>query len=253
MKKVKLCAVIFSLTAMLCGCTKTIDLTEKETDMLAEYISKEVLERDKCYEQGLITPELVSDKDDDRDNDVVQPVEQEDKSEQNQIVTPSKKPEVTNKPEEITAPEEKEDKAYTLNDVLGTNKINVTFKSKKVYSSYPEKENNYFVINANDGYKLLVVTFNLENTSDKKINYSMLKQSIDYTLVMENGSAYSPLLTLLENDLKFIEKTIKGHGKETGVLVFRVKKADAKLAGTLTVENGTEDSTNKKCIKIELE
>ena len=108
MKKVKLCAVIFSLTAMLCGCTKTIDLTEKETDMLAEYISKEVLERDKCYEQGLITPELVSDKDDDRDNDVVQPVEQEDKSEQNQIVTPSKKPEVTNKPEELKEKEEEE-------------------------------------------------------------------------------------------------------------------------------------------------
>lgn len=215
MKKIKFCMLVFVVVFMLGGCGKSIDLTDEQTDMFAEYISKEVLERDKHYEQELIAPEQ-------------EEADDEEEEQSNPTMT-----EVSNKQEE---------ESVSLNDLLGTSSINVSFASAKLYNSYPEEDNDYFVISANDGYKLLVIKFKLENTKKQDVTYSMLQTENDYRLTTDNGGEYNPLLTLLVDDLQFINKTIPAGSKQEGVLVFRIPEGKAASNKTLTICNGNRST-----------
>ena len=204
--------LVFVVVFMLGGCGKSVDLTDEQTNMFAEYISKEVLERDKHYEQELIAPVQV----------------EEDEEEEQEQPTPT----VTQ------ASDKKEKESVSLNDLLGTSSINVSFASAKLYNSYPEGNNDYFVISANDGYKLLVVKFSLENTKKQDVTYSMLQSENDYRLTTDDGGEYNPLLTLLVDDLQFINKAIPAGSKQDGVLVFRIPEGKVASNKSLKICNG---------------
>lgn len=216
---------------MLGGCAKPIELTDEETGMFAEYISKEVLERDKYYDQELLTPKYDEDKEDKDTNQQQKPTPSTSNNVANMNYISSKTTETTNYTDS------------TLNDILGTSKVSVSYQSAKNYNSYPENGANYFVISSSKGYQLLVVTFDLKNTSGKDVEYSMLTSDVSYSLTMANGGTYSPLLTLLVDDLQFVNKTIPANKAEEGLLVFRIKESEVKSKGTLQIVSGTKRAT----------
>ena len=235
LKKIKFCIFLIFTMVMFGGCSKGIELTEEETDMFAEYISKEVLERDKYYDQALIVPKESLDpegtdrKEDTKKEDTKKPV--------NSVVTDKEQNGATLLPTDTKVTQEKP--VGTLDDLLSTDSIDVSYASKKVYSEYSEANNDYFVIHSPKGTKLVVVKFKLKNKTDKATTFSMLKKSVDYKLEMETGSVYSPLLTLLENDLQFFDKKISSNDTDYAVLVFRVKEQETKTNGILHIQNGT--------------
>lgn len=230
MKRVRFSIVILLVMLMLGGCSKTIELTDEETDMFAEYISKEVLERDKYYDQELLAQEYNEDE------------EEEDEKESTTSASASQGAtnvgyvsSQTSTPKQLTE--------STVDAILGTSSVSVSYDSAKVYDSYPEGGNNYFVISSSNGYQLLVVTFDLKNTSKKDTTYSMLSSDVSYTLTMENGSTYKPLLTLLVDDLQFVDKVISTNKTEEGVLVFRISENEVKSKGTLQIVSDTKSTT----------
>ena len=223
MRKIKLSIVVLFVTLMFTGCAKAVELTDKETSMFAEYISKGVLAYDKNYDQELISPEY--DKD-----------EEEEQTITTQSVTNVEKV-------STTTSKNNQSKSATVNDVLGNSTISVSYKSAKVYENYPEKGSNYFEINSTEGTKLLVITFALENKTTKDRSYNMLTESVTYNLTMENGSQYNPLLTLLADDIQFVNKVIPANKTERGLLVFRISEKEIKLKGTLQIVNGKQSAT----------
>ena len=228
MRRLKLSIVVLLVMLMFSGCSKTIELTDEETDMFAEYISKEVLACDKNYDQELLTQEYKKDKEEKKQNNNVTSTGQSITNTDNVSTTTSKKDQY---------------KASTVNEVLGTSSISVSYQSAKVYDNFPEKGSNYFVINSTNGYKLLVITFALENTTKKDRTYNMLTKSVNYKLTLENGSEYSPLLTLLLEDIQFMNKVIPGNKTENGLLVFRISEKEVKSEGTLQIVRGTQSAT----------
>lgn len=228
MRKIKLSFVVLFVTLMFTGCSKQVELTDQETSMFAEYISKEVLACDKNYDQELIAPEYDKDEEEEKQS----------------VATTSKEQSVSNTEKVSTTTSEKsQSEIATVNEVLGTSSISVSYQSAKVYDSYPEKGSNYFVINSTDGHKLLVITFALENTTKQDRAYNMLTESVTYSLTMENGSKYSPLLTLLVDDMQFVNKVISGDKTEKGLLVFRISEKEVKSKGTLQIDNGKQSAT----------
>lgn len=235
MKRIKfgMIAVMVMIMMLLGGCSNSVNLTDEETAMLAEYISKEVLERDKYYTASLEEVEYEEDEE-------VEETESTSNDSKNDTTTNQNVTNVgyvSNQKTETTLVES------SVDELLSTSTVSVSFNSSKVYDSYPNAENNYFVISANNGCKLLVVTFDLKNTTKKETVYSMLKSDIDFKLTMENGSTYNPLLTLLVDDLQFVNKTVSAKSTEQGVLVFRIAEKEAKLGGTLTMETSSKSAS----------
>ena len=70
----------------------------------------------------------------------------------------------------------------------------------------------------------------------------MLQTENDYRLTTDNGGEYNPLLTLLVDDLQFINKTIPAGSKQEGVLVFRIPEGKAASNKTLTICNGNRST-----------
>ena len=211
---------------MFVGCSNTIDLSEHETDMFAEYISKEVLAYNKNYTQELLEPVIEEDKKD--EGNIHTTILSTDKD---LVETDS-----------ISLDAEKY-VAADLNEVLGTKSIEVSYKSSHVYDSYPSKGEGYFVINSMKGYDLIVISFELKNVTKINKVYNMLQEDVNYTLTTKNGNTYSPLLTLLMDDLQFIDKEIPGKDTDSAALVFRVPESEAKSKATLQIVNNQLSTT----------
>lgn len=231
MRKLKYCMIILLVMVTFAGCSNRIELSDDEIDMFAEYISKEVLERDKYYDQDLLEPENVLEDED----------EDEDETKTNQSTITESNQTATNVG--YVNPSKDENDHVSLNDILGTSSVSVSYKSAKLYDSYPSEDNSYFVIESSKGYKLLVVTFKLKNTSTKDVTYSMLTTDVNYELTMEKGSSYSPLLTLLVDDLQFVNKVIPASSTQEGRLVFRVAESEANSDATLKIVSGKQYTT----------
>lgn len=230
LKKIKYCMIILLVMVTFAGCSNRIELTDDETDMLAEYISKEVLKRDKYYDQDLFEPE--NDLEDEDEEEVTKP---------NQSVVTQSNQTATNVG--YVNPSKEEYNQVTVNDILGTSSVSVSYKSAKVYDSYPTEGNSYFVIESSKGHKLIAVTFTLKNNTAKDVTYSMLTTNVNYKLIMEKGSSYSPLLTLLVDDLQFVNKVIPASSAQEGVLVFRVAEDEVKSNATLEIVCGKQSTT----------
>lgn len=226
MRRLKFSMLILLVMITLGGCSKSINLTDEETDMFAEYISKEVLERDKYYDQELLTQEY-----------------DEDEEEEETTSTAGTNQGVTNVGYVTSLNTEKKNSVATVDEILGTSSVSVSYRDAKLYDSYPEDGNNYFIIASSKGYQLLVVTFELKNTSGKDASYSKLTSNVSYSLKMENGSTYNPLLTLLVDDLQFVNKEIPAGKTQEGVLVFRIAENEVKTKGTLEIVSGTKGAT----------
>lgn len=236
MKKIKLGVITTLIVCLLSGCSNQLSLSDEDTDMFAEYISKELLAYHKNYDQGLLIQEGNTEKvetDVDEQAQVEQIIDQGNNETENDNTT------VT----DVTGSEHTKLVTADLNEVLGNKKVDVSYKTSKVYDSYPANKDNYFVINSVKGYQLLVVSFQLKNTSSSKSTYNMLNQDIEYTLTLSDGKKYNPLLTLLVDDMQFINMTISGEDSKRGVLVFRVPKEVAKSKGTLQIVNGNKKAT----------
>lgn len=223
-KKLKLSVITFVSVLMLSSCSHATKLSEQETDMFAEYISKEVLSYDQTYDQGLIPQKLLQDN-------PKQPVTETNNKPNNSDNTEHEKDGNQNVTAGITS----------LNNILGTTTIKASYLSYQVYEQYPDNSNEYFVIQTKQSERLLVVRFELKNESKKDRVYNNLKRSLSYQLTANHGEQYSPLFTLLENDLQFMNRIIPAGSTAEGILVFRIPKGkiDAKYFVTIKYQGKT--------------
>jgi len=228
LRRIKLSIVVLLVMLTLGGCAQSVKLTDEETDMFAEYISKEILERDKYYDQGLLELSYITEDDD------------EEETADNTATLPEKKDPAQGTSNKQEKAPEKTYASATVGEVLSNSSVAVTYRTSNIFNSYPEDGANYFVISSSKGYKLLVLDFDITNTTSKEITYSMLKQDVSYKLIMDNGNEYSPLLTLLVDDLQFVNKKIPAKETEKGVLVFRINQKEVKSKGRLQITSGNK-------------
>jgi hypothetical protein len=201
-------AAIFILT--LNGCVKEYNITEEQSNEVAEYMSALILDNDDDYDQSL-TPmkEIVED------------------SSEDEMITGTPIPSVT--PDGVSNPNaEKEDAKdqieYTLSEVIGAKDLDIQYKGYKLAETYPEDmDKTYFSIDAREGYQLLVAKFSVKNNSDSEERLNLSKTDIQFMLDVNDGTAYKPQFTLLENDLQYVDITVKSGKTKEVLLVYEIK------------------------------
>jgi hypothetical protein len=221
MKKLKLLLILF-LALSLTGCIKKFELTEQQSNATAEYMAGLLLKYDKDYKQSLTPLENLSGTDYETS---------EDADNTDNEVTPTATPAPTKSAgqQETSGNADnggaKASKDYTLEEVIGEKNIDIKYTGYKICDTYPEDTTDtYFSLTPREGNQLLITTFAIENLSDKDIKLNLSNSNVVYQLDINVGTIYKPLLTLLENDLQYIDITL-GAGKAVKVLlIFEISK-----------------------------
>ena len=231
MKKMGLVLMTLMMLS-LTGCIHEYQFSEEATDVVAEYMAGTLLENDKNYETKLLDWEELETTDQDDDTKEADSSGSKDKDgESDQDTKAPESEDSTTKPV----------KEYTFTEVIGVENINITYNSYKLCSVYPEDETNaYFSLTPLEGNQLLVASFTAENLTKKETRLDLRKSKVDYQLDINVGTIYKPLLTLLENNLKYIDMKIGAGKKEEVLLIFEISK-DIKMDDiNLIISNGAK-------------
>lgn len=235
MRKKYLSLILFCITcSLLTGCTDVIELTDTETRLIAEYAGELLLKYDVNYDDRL-----------DEGDKIEQELEEEAEEAAENGILPVTTEEITT--EAVTESEQGHNLNSQIDDVddqasteavttepvhvesdiakiLGFEGISITCKDYLITDQYPtdSDEDHFIDLQATEGYKLLVVRFNVTNTSSDVMNLTMLDEAVDYRIVCNGNRAANPMLTILMNDLATMETVLSPSETQEGVLVFQV-------------------------------
>jgi hypothetical protein len=223
MKKPLLILTLFC-GMMFTGCAKMTDLSDQQSDVIAEYMAGSVLRYTDNYKEALVYPE---DTKDEQDN-VTVIKESNDTKEESTANTATDKQE-TNKGAVTTSSTgtkdtktEKSDLSYQeFYKIISDNKYQIKYNGFKLQSSYAQRD-AYFTLTPTSGNKLLAVNFKVSNKSKSSVKVNLDKIHIVYKLSTKDGKSYSPMVTLLDTDMKYLNFTLKSGNSDDAVLIFDV-------------------------------
>lgn len=223
MKKNLKSGMIIALSAVLMsGCGNTIpEMTEEEQELVVEYAANTLLKYDKYYERKLI--ELTVEQETAEDT-----VPAEDSGEET-----AKEPEKDSalKPDsEVTIIDntgEAVSENISIQEFLGLDSVEFTYTGYEVCDTWPEQgEDLFFIMNATEGNKLLVLKFQTKNTSGTEMELDIAKSETRFK-ILTDGKQTNALTTMLLNDLAYYKGTLAA-GEETElVLVCEVPEEEA--------------------------
>lgn len=139
----------------------------------------------------------------------------------------------------------------SIEEFLNLDSVKFTYTGCATYDFYPDQNQEdefYFVMNATQGNKLLVLKFTVENISGAEAVLDMAQSETRYTLTV-NGERKNALTTMLLNDLAYYQGTIAPGESIELVLVCEVPIDQAEMVPTLeltmkNVENTATISLN---------
>ncbi|MBH1940293.1 hypothetical protein I5677_05200 [Mobilitalea sibirica] len=213
----KLGLLIMLITVLsLTGCIKKYQLSEQGSEVAAEYMAGLILKQDEDYKSSLPSyNELEKLKEEEVDT----------KEEENVSPTPTPVLEDSNVSDQNTNEKDSVADTYTLAEVTGLTDVDIKYIGYKLSEYYPEDLTNaYFSLTPREGNQLLVVSFLIENKSQDLKRIDLSKSKITYQLDINVGSIFKPLLTLLENDLQYLDISMKAGAKEEVLLIYEVSK-----------------------------
>lgn len=206
---------ILSLT----GCAVEYNLSEGDTNLVAESVAGLLLKYDYNYrDQALLLPKTeapstalpdTSSEDviDDKSADLINEDKPSDDEELN-----------------VDKPVIQES---TLTEVIGDENFDIQYKEHGLYPTYPANDvNSYFSLTASKGRQLLVLTFTAKNVTDESQSLNLMDSKVRFRLSINDSKTVNPLYTVLENSLMFINYEIGPQKEEELILVFEISPDD---------------------------
>lgn len=221
LKKRAIGLVVAATVLGTAGCG--VELNDKQTGEVAEYAAGLIVKYDKDYNESLIYPEVTP-------SPIPTLVP---KRTYTPTATPSsvRATDSTGKTPSGSNDTPTEGVECTLEQVLGVKQVTVSCKGAKLVDEYAEKGNDYYRVYPSKGRKLAVVSLQIKNTSDTVRRVYLAELGISYKLKLTDGIICNAQLTVVSNDLNYLNTSIKAKKKKTAVLIFEVpEKATLKGA-----------------------
>ena len=130
--------------------------------------------------------------------------------------------------------------------------VDVSFSGNyEVVNAYPDGDdaNPYLSVAASDGNELLVLHFNMSNTSGAESSVNLGRLGLRYRVSINGGTNKYVMTTLLENDLLSYVGTL-GPGEMTD-LVAVCEISDAEASSISTIDFTIRDSTRSSVISLQ--
>ena len=121
------------------------------------------------------------------------------------------------------------DSDFDIAAFVGESRISVRYAYYMVVDSYPshDQDGMYIEVQAPEGYKLLVLKFEVENKTNEDQAVDLYNKDVNYNIVVDNSRTTKQMLTILADDLYTYDKTIQASSREETVLLYTVSDSVA--------------------------
>lgn len=222
----KIYAVILVMSIALTGCANFPDLSEKESDMISQYLAGAVLNYTKGYKNSFIY-----------DKTVLKPTPPPVPTLAPVPTPEAKKPGGSSKGNSgNSAPVAKNVSLSEIYAIAGINIEPVSVETRK------DIVTQFSSVSADPGKKLVIVSFRIKNNSSRAKNVNLAGKNVRYSLTMDGKSYGQAMLTIVEGDmLGFNEKIAAGRSKQ-GVLLFQANSSAKVKKAQIEVVSGNKKS-----------
>lgn len=242
MKKVLIVCSLFAMVVCFSGCEQVIELTENENYLVAEYAAELLLKYDRKdhtkYDpdsietettEAIVTEEIATES---TATATTETPEQE--AETTEATTADSTLNITEADASVEEDVTEDvsatvDADFDIAAFLGEDRMSVRYAYYMVVDSYPsyDQDGMFIEIQAPEGYKLLVLKFDLENKTNEPQSIDLYSKDVDYHLIVDNSKSSKQMLTILIDDLYTYEKTIDASSREEAVLLYTVSDSVA--------------------------
>lgn len=219
------------------GCGQVIDLTDEENHLIAEYAAELLLKYDRNYDTRYNPDELEDTTETMTETDAATEATTEVVSTTEAATTEQDAPAdgQTTQAQPVTDEAVKEDIGATVDSdfdiaaFVGESRISVRYAYYMVVDSYPsyDQDGMYIEVQAPEGYKLLVLKFEVENKTNEDQAVDLYNKDVNYNIVVDNSRTTKQMLTILADDLYTYDKTIQASSREEAVLLYTVSDSVA--------------------------
>ncbi len=219
------------------GCGQVIDLTDEENHLIAEYAAELLLKYDRNYDTRYNPDELEDTTETMTETDATTEATTEVVSTTEAATTEQDAPAdgQTTQAQPVTDEAVKEDIGATVDSdfdiaaFVGESRISVRYAYYMVVDSYPsyDQDGMYIEVQAPEGYKLLVLKFEVENKTNEDQAVDLYNKDVNYNIVVDNSRTTKQMLTILADDLYTYDKTIQASSREEAVLLYTVSDSVA--------------------------
>lgn len=219
------------------GCGQVIDLTDEENHLIAEYAAELLLKYDRNYDTRYNPDELEDTTETMTGTDATTEATTEVVTTTEAATTEQDAPAdgQTTQAQPVTDEAVKEDIGATVDSdfdiaaFVGESRISVRYAYYMVVDSYPsyDQDGMYIEVQAPEGYKLLVLKFEVENKTNEDQAVDLYNKDVNYNIVVDNSRTTKQMLTILADDLYTYDKTIQASSREETVLLYTVSDSVA--------------------------
>lgn len=216
MKKRILLAGVALILCVLAGCLEATPLTDEEMDVVAEYAASRLLKYDKNYNTPLYYTEELEAR--------LTPTPLPTARPKNPTSAPVPG---NNNSGEVQKPATNNTPAYDtpevtqqLTELISVEDISISCTGFKLMDSVVSS--NYFSLQAKEGSQYAVVYFTLHNNSNRKVIFDASGRGLEYSVYVNTWDVSRVSLSLLENDLQYMEIPVPASGTAEAVLVFEI-------------------------------
>jgi len=242
-KKKFIIACFSVMLCLLCGCLKATPLTDEEMDVVAEYAASLLLKYDKNFE----TPLYYTEEREVRLTPTPTP-EPTVKATPTPTPTPSSEtpsgsndvpstPAVTATPTPLPMFNEAET-SRQITEIIAVDNITVTCESFELMKSVQSTE--YFSLVAKEGRQYAVVKFLLHNNTSEDLIFDASEKELEYSVDINTKTISRVSLSMLENDMQYMEIPVPAGGMAEAVLVFEIADEEINTMH-LIIENASGD------------
>lgn len=276
--RISLMMTFLLMVSLLSGCG--IDLTDEQNKMIAEYAADLLLKYDSNYQQRYNSTEDDSELNQNTEEVTTEEITTEEVTTEEVTTEEVTAEEVSS--EEVTTEENSSDTNNDSSDnssddgttgsgvgtdnnvppvpsdnvtdiaeIVGIKDVSITYSKCLFLDRYPsiDQDGAFIYLEADPGYKLAVVKFDIKNNSSDPIAIDLLNTDIDYKLVMNSKKAAKPMLTILMDDLGTFSNTLPAKSEQSAVLVFQMSESSMKQIQSLVIKVLYNDKEN--VIKIQ--
>lgn len=217
-KRILLLMTVAVIGAQLSGCalTSEVSVPEEESGLIAEYAAGLLLKYDSKHENGL---ERIEEDPEEETGEEETGEEETDGSEKETGEAHEETVDATTEAAAVPA-----EPVMPLGEAMGLTGFDITYQSYEVCDIYPEEApgDMFFSMQASQGKDLMIVHFNLTNTSENEQLCDMVNNNILFRLIINGSERINEQTTILLNDLKQYQDTVAGYGMTDVVLVFEI-------------------------------
>ncbi len=222
-------ALVVAVMLGLSGCGQVIDLTDEENHLIAEYAAELLLKYDRNYDTKYDPEEATTEA------TPTEATTTEAVTEATAEMTTETAVEATTEAQVSSEESVTEEITTTVADdfdiaaFVGENRISVRYAYNMVVDSYPsyDEDGMYIEVEAPEGYKMLVLKFEVENKTNEDQKIDLYSKDINYNIIVDNTRKTKQMLTILQDDLYTYNKTIAASSREEAVLLYTVSDSVA--------------------------